>query len=380
MKTLYWHRRYLPRTLLLFYCVFVLAGLLVVEHFQQREPQPYFAEKLQAATLANQALHTLSAAHKALGLPINPDLDPTRSGLIGDTLTPTTTDTGSLYIKQTVLNPNMAALMVIWLKEAGLKPGATIAVGMTGSFPSLDVAALAAIHTLQLRPLLIFSAGASQYGANLPQFDWITMYHILQEQGVFPYAPLGASLGGQQDNAWGMDPAGRKALLQSIRKANIPLINSRNTWDGINQRMELYRRFAEHPIAAYLNVGGGIASIGLTRGVLDRNVAPLAAHPLPTGVVASMPVSLAHTDSVAVRFLKQGVPVINVHDVRASLLKQYGFPHDFATIPKPGVGLIFTRAEYNPWLTLAVLILDVLVFILLTVLSKRYWLRYVLKK
>ncbi len=378
MKKVYWHPHNLPRVIIIAFCLFVLAGLYFVEHDKNYKYQHYYKEKLQAAKLTKKAFQVIHDARVAHHIPIDASNDPQLSGLIGEQLTPITSDSGDLKVKQTTINPNIAALFVDWLERVKAKPGDTVAVNMTGSFPALDIAMLAAIKTMQLKPLITFSAAASQYGANMPYFSWLDMYAILVNNKIFDFPVLGASLGGGRDNGHGVDPAGINILKDTIKTYGYPFIASQGTIDSINKRMSLYATHGEgQPIAAYINVGGNMASIGLKRvnagDALAKNVKP---HSLETGVVDKLPVYLANTDSVAVRFLKSGIAVINVHNIGKVLIDKYKFPLQPTQPVAVGTGNLFYLLEYNTWLAMMVLGLDVCVFIFIALLSKKYVIRY----
>ena len=85
---------------------------------------------------------------------------------------------GHLGSKQTSINPNFAAVVVGMLKDAGVQEGDCVAVGCTGSFPAMNVAVYSALETLRARPIVICSAGSSQYGANTPDLLWIDMERL----------------------------------------------------------------------------------------------------------------------------------------------------------------------------------------------------------
>ena len=166
--------------------------------------------------------------------------------------------------------------------------------------------------------------------------------------------------------------------MSTIKRLDYPYLNSKNTADGINKRMMLYRTHSQgKPILAYINIGGGTASIGLKR-IDDKKKLPasLQPHSLKFGVITRMPISLANVDSVAVRFLKQGVPVINAHNVGHELINTYKFPAAPRSEPLIGTGVLFYQKEYNTWLALLVLGLDIAVFILIAIVSKKYVIRY----
>ena len=377
MKKIYWQQHNLPRIIMVIFCLFVLVGLGVVEHYKEDKPQPYFKEKYAASALSSKAFHVVKELRKERKIPFSKTLDPQFSGLIGEPMTSITSDSGDLTVKQTTINSNIAALFVAWLKQVGLKSGDVVAIGMTGSFPALDISMLSAIHALQLKPLLIFSGAASQYGANIPKLTWLDMFYTLKDQGVFPYDVLAASIGGKQDRGFHMGKKGVAVLKKDIQKNNAPFLEVKNTRDSINQRMALYKAQAgESPVRAYINVGGGMASIGLKEVGPDENKDEIKPHSLETGVITKLPIALMNRDSVAIRYLKAGVPVVNVHNVGNVIIHKYGFPVAPAYAPFVGSGSLFHHKEYRTWLTGLCLALSVLLFLGVVMISKKYMIRY----
>lgn len=380
MKKMYWQAHYLPRTLLLVVCLLALVGMFVVEHYKKFVPLDYYAEKVEAARLAKKAMSSVKSLRSHLGIPINRQNDPSGTGLVGDRLTNITTDQGDLAAKRTSVNPNIAAIFVEWLKEADLQKGDYVAVGATGSFPALDICILSAIKTLKIHPLLIYSAGASQYGANIYRFTWLDMYEHLKKEKIFDYPLVAASLGGSRDTAEGMTASGKAALESTIKRYNINYLQPKGTIDAIDQRMTLYEKAADgHAIAAYINVGGGMASIGLKQVANSKikNAETLKQHSLPTGVIVSFPISLANTDSVAVRYLKKGVPVVNIRNVYQTFRQKYDLPRVPSAYPIIGWGSIFFHEEYSDTVTAIVLILIILVLVVVATISRKYFIRYI---
>ena len=79
-------------------------------------------------------------------------------------------------------NPDFAALMVKFFQQAGLQEGDIVAIGASGSFPGLIIATLSACKAMNITPLIIYSIGASEYGATIPTFTFIDMLKILNER------------------------------------------------------------------------------------------------------------------------------------------------------------------------------------------------------
>jgi hypothetical protein len=117
---------------------------------------------------------------------------------------------------------------------------------------------------------------------------------------------------------------------------------------NLDQRLGLYRSHAEgRPIVAFVNVGSGLAAVGGSE-VGHRSFRP--------GVNRKLRKKAPKRDSVAARFITQGVPVIYVVSVE-TLAKKYQIPLSPATIPTPGTGLVFERKEYDSVVVLVVLLL-----------------------
>lgn len=349
MKRVYWRPRGISRTVLGLIAAVSVAGLVAVERLQMKTEQPYYAEKVEAARLALEAIERLRAERLQRTPDVDETVDPAGSGLIGSAMSPVTSDPGILSAKQTSINPNFAAIVVEWLKDAGVNQGDTVAVGASGSFPALNVCVYAAIETLKLKPIIISSVAASQWGANLPDFLWIDMEKVLQEYQVFDFGTVAASVGGIEDKGLGMDPQGRKLLADAIERNGLQKITPKSFTDSIDRRMAIYTQNANGGrIKAYVNVGGGTISVGTSIG--KRMFEPGLNRRLPAGATLSSMV-----DSVMTRFSRQGVPVIHITQIE-KLATHYGLPIQPNKMPEVGEGRVFYREQYNPWLAVAVLL------------------------
>jgi len=233
------------------------------------------------------------------------------------------------------------------LDRAGVEPGDHVAVGLSGSFPALNIAVLAALEALEVQPVIISSASASQWGANLTDLLWIDMERILVERRIFNTRSVAASLGGVEDRGLGLHKDGRQALIRAIEERNgLPRIVPRDYNDSLEQRMQVYSEWAgEAPYAAYINVGGGATSVGTRLG--KKLFRPGLNRTAPRGG----PV----TDSVMMRFVDQGVPVIHLVSL-ATLAKRYGLPEQPMQPPVVGESNVFTKEDYNRPLAVGILL------------------------
>jgi poly-gamma-glutamate system protein len=346
VQRLYWRPATAASGVHVLVAVIAIAALLAAERFQRVVVAPDFEEKLHAANAMQRALD-LVRGHRAhdLAAPIDRELDPTGSGMIGLASSITTTNSGSLAAKRTTVNPNWAAVLVDLMHRAGVERGDLIAVGISGSFPALNMATLIAADAVGAETVVIASAGASSFGANIPGFGWLDIEHLLAGAEVFKSRTIAASLGGTRDRALGMDRAGRRLLRDSIDAYEIRFIDVKEEIASIEERMRVYREHAGgRHFTAYVNAGGALVSIGPKS--VKRLYEPgvnLRPHPRGIGV-----------DSVMMRFLTQGTPVINLSKV-IPLAEQFGLPIEPTALPEVGEGRVFANRSHDRRLVAALL-------------------------
>jgi poly-gamma-glutamate system protein len=341
--------------LALFSCIiFVLA-----EKTAHLERQPHFEKKLEAAKLALVAREAIKAYEKNAGLSIDIQNDPYQTGLIGQERTLITTDRGVFTSKVLSTNPNFAAVFVTMLIKANVKPHEVVAIGMTGSFPGLNIAVLAACKALDLNPIIITSVGASDWGANQPQLTWLDMEKVLGEQGVLSFKSVAASIGGGSDNGRGLSPEGRDLLKAAIIRNGVTFIDEESVEANIARRMKIYKRESkDREIACYINIGGGIASLGGTQN----------ARLIPPGLIRHLAVKNYPTHGIINLMAEQGLPVINALNVE-KIAEQYGFPLELSEKESPlGGGILFFKNRYSVTNTIILtIILITVVFIVIKV-------------
>ena len=164
--------------LLAFFCIFIF-------YFNQNKIESDYNLKLKSANIMREAIDSLKIQVEinSFNPDVNDDIDPNSTSLIFNIPdSEMKTDSGYVRSKQTVLKPNFAALLINIFKEAGLKEGDTIAVGMTGSMPGANIALYAACKAMDIVPLVITSIGASDYGALHEKFTWLDMEKILYDK------------------------------------------------------------------------------------------------------------------------------------------------------------------------------------------------------
>lgn len=350
MKRVYWRPNRISKHVLLTIGLVTVAGTLVIEAFPARRVESGAAEMRAAAVRAEAGMEAIRQVRIARGHRIDAQFDPARSGMIGTAMSEVTSLPSHLESKQTSVNPNFAAAVVRMLTEAGVESGDVVAVGYTGSFPAFNVCVCAALETLKAKPVVIHSAASSQFGANLEEMMWLDMETAMYDAGVISFRSNAATLGGFGDRARGMSEGSRRKLREAIARNGVSELRVRNLRDSIRKRMEFY---AEHaggtPIAAYVNVGGGAASIHGDEGKEALGVGLV----LDSEGIADA--NDASVDCVASRFARAGVPVVQMSDA-LRLARKFDQPIAPQVTPVAGEGPLYERVAPRRALALALLV------------------------
>ena len=345
MKRVYWRPQKISKTALFVIGMIAVGGALMVERFPAKQDSSDRQTKLVAAQLANRGMTAIRVARQERGHSFDRRFDPGQTGLIGAAMSPVTSLPSHLDAKQTSVNPNFAAVVVELLDDAGVERGDLVAVGYTGSFPALNTCVGAALEAMGAEPIVIHSAASSQFGANVPDFMWLDMEQELRDQGIISYRTCAATLGGFGDRGRGMSDESKELLTASLNRHQVPLMKIERLSDSIESRMRTYEREAAgRPIAAYINVGGGAASI---HGADGRDA-------FGPGLTKQLPTQ-DDIDCVATRMAAAGTPVIHMGNVVA-LAKSYDLPIAPIEMPTVGEGGVFSRTRPNRLLAGAVLL------------------------
>lgn len=348
-----WIKSSIPAWYLAIVVCIGLAGLYLVETAKVQRKYRAYEAQIAAAQRMHTCLQEIRQYRLSLGIPLDTTLDPNETGIIGEEYTDLTTTLGNLEAKRTATNPAFAALLVKFFTEAHLQAGDVVAINASGSFPMLILATLSAARVMNLSPLLIYSFGASMYGANIPEFTFVEMLAHLRAKGLLPYQALAVSLGGEDDRADGLfDPNSKAVFFQLAQSVGVPLIQEDELAASIRERRRLYQQAAGgNPIACFVNIGGTSAGYGNTTASLQ----------FPNGLVLSPPVALPESPARGLIFdyAEQGIPVIHLLNIRA-LAASHGLPIDPAPLPDIGNGGVYYHTTYrrkNILLVLFVLLL-----------------------
>lgn len=233
---------------------------------------PDFAEQKSAAERMERSIEKVSLRFKELlkedKVTWDKKLDPNQIGLIGPETSPIITSRAVLAEKQRAINPNLAAVFVKWLKEAELEAGDYVAVGVSGSSPSVNIALYSAMKELELKPVIITALSSSRYGASNINFTWLEMEKaIFPETGFLTYA---ASRGGNRDVAAGMNGEGKAVLGDIIDHNELQLI------EGNRARIVIFEKALpkDKEYKAFINIGAAVGNVGsvVSAGLLKEGI------------------------------------------------------------------------------------------------------------
>jgi poly-gamma-glutamate system protein len=327
-----------------------------------RRPLKIKEDMLKASVLMKNATETVKRCRVERGLTVNGKTDVNLTGLIGVELSPLTTSLGNLEAKRTTANPNFAGLIVSLFNEAGVKKGDTIAMGASSSFPALIIASLCAAKTMGLKTLLICSLGASQWGANNPDFHWLDMHRCLLQAGVIDVNPAALSMGGATDEGKDMSPEGRSLLFEAAQKSQVPFLNDPDLEKNVRERLRLFGvERGSAKIKAFVNIGGGYANMGTDSEILHVNPGIAVFRRLPPpqkrGVIFEM--------------AARRIPVIHLLYIKG-ICERYGLPWDPRPLPEPGEGVIYARKATSGLPFFIIIGVYFFLAVLISILSSRY--------
>ena len=317
-----------------------------------------FEEKQSASEIMESALKVLKNEVKGRNITIYIDIDPNTTGLIFKEDSPIRSSIGDLEVKQTVLKPNFAAVVIDHLIQAGISFGDTVAVGMTGSMPGANIAVLSACKAMGVHTVNITSVGSSTWGATDPNFTWLDMETVLVDSGIFTQKSIAASMGGKGDclrrSGKRGGKAGRKIVKRAASRNGISLleyvlpIEDKNVSKSINQRIELYADVQgdlKH-YNAFINVGGGVTNVG----VGGKKKFPKPGFLSPESILQMNP-----QNSIIRNFAEVGVPTIHISHI--SQLVKGIIPFGSEKL-KTGQGRLYKEERYNLLIASIALILS----------------------
>lgn len=316
--------------LLLAAAITVIVGVFVTWRTQRSVPARDYEIKIDAAQRMVSCMVKVREEKTSLGIPISPE-DVHESGLIGDPYTAITTTLGAIEAKRTASAPDMAALVVQLLGEAGVQPGDRVAAGFSGSFPGLNLAVICACDAMGAELVYISSVGSSTYGANQPELTFPDIAMALYSAGLISSPGAANTPGGSGDCGLDMDEAVLSDIILRLDSYSVPLIIEEDFARNLSNRMGIYGE----DVTCFIGVGGNVTTSGMHEKML------------PYGVIE--PDESLVTDEYSgllERYCAAGLPTIHLLNVK-QLAAQYGIPYDPETVAEIGTGGIYFTTQVS---------------------------------
>jgi poly-gamma-glutamate system protein len=301
---------------------------------------PYYTEKIEAAKLMDRALRLFEEARIEKGVfsdSTSTYMDRRLEVILGQQFSVITTDLGIFEAKLASANPNLAAVAVDLLKQAKVGKGDLVAIGFSGDYPGANTAILCACEVIGATPITITSIGSSWWGANDPEFTWLDMEKLLNAKGIVHSKAIGASIGGKDDIGMSLSSVGLDLIKAAAQRNGVLMINERSLISSIEVRYrEFQKAAAGRSYKTYVNVGGGVASLGNeANGKL-----------IPTGFNAHLPLQNYPARGLVHRFDSEHISTINIYNMD-QLSRQYGLGGPQDPLPDVGIGTVYISERYD---------------------------------
>ena len=302
----------------------------------ERHPTYGYDLKKKAVDIMVHGIESLRSEFIAKGTNKGEDSISFGDFLIGPQHSIIQTTSGSLISKQSVLNPDFAAMIAEMLMELEIDSSNHVAVSYTGSYPGANLALLSALEALEVKASIISSCSSSEYGATHPDLTWIHMENYLYSSGIISNKSRLASIGGGFDLGTQLQARGKKVCESSIYSYKIELLNIGDPSENINQRIKYFQN-EQNDISLFINVGGGIYNTGDS----------LKRKDTPAGIIYPGDITSAAAGTVIERFLEQDIPVININHIHI-LTEWYDLPYPPEKKNQIKMGsLFYSKKQYN---------------------------------
>lgn len=295
----------------------------------------YYNEMVSAAKKMKYMSEKIKAERLRRNIPIDKELDKNETGLIGLEWSSLTTTLGSLESKRTSCDPDFAALLVKLFKENGLKKGDVIAANLSSSFPALNLAFISAVDTLELKTVIITSIGASTYGGNIEEFNYLDMENYLYSKNIIVNKTQAWSLGGVGDIGREFDDD----IIENLKYRNnlygLDFIYEEELKKNLDKRYNYYKEKGENKIKAFINIGGNLLSLGGSVDIITNEKILLDKNTnMKNGLVGL--------------FLKKDIPVYYLLNLK-SITSYYKMQFDPDKFENIGESNIYFKSNYEIW-------------------------------
>jgi len=280
------------------------------------------------------------------------------TGLVGIESSDITTifDTDIKSMKKSKIactHPNFAAFIVEKFQEIQLEEGDKVAISMTGSLPGANLAVISACQAMNLEPVIISSLGSSAWGANRNDMSWLDIESQLFINEKINYRSVAASIGGENDLGDNLSDRGIEIIEEVIAENDVEFVNKASLKENINRKIEIFKNNnQEFDYKAYVNIGGGAASIGYGDGKDSLKAGII--YPIEKNIIKYD----GFSNSIAKYFLDKGIPFVNIKNINL-LSKSVGLYPPDKSIEKDQGLLFYSVVDYNLFVIIIAIILSV---------------------
>ena len=328
----------------------LLAGTFLAEtQFRKQQPLPFKKSMTESVELTVRMFKVIEDLKLKGSIVSDAGSNVPFRFMIGDEWSAITTTLGSLEAKEISTNPDFSALLVRLLHEADISKGDKVGVIISGSFPSLAISALAALHTMEVEAVVMSSPGASTYGANQPEATWIDMESALRRADLHFNTVL-VSIGAGGDSGQGLSDEGLAIIRNAAYRNSVDLFIPSSLAESIEKRVGI---LVEANISLLINIGGNETALGSCPHSLS----------IPNGLHTKLPVCTDENRGLIARMNESGIPFINMLDIK-DLASRYGIDISPGTNYAKATGLYETTTTNKPLIG-AILMLCLLPIIIL---------------
>jgi poly-gamma-glutamate system protein len=341
------------------YLAFICLILLTINMlYVEQHEHPCYEKMIHAARRMNAAISQVQKLRKEKGLSVDLSLDPIHSGFIGVEFSPITTTVGNLTAKQTAVNPDFAALYIHWFNQLGMKNNDRLVIHASASFPALSIAAIIAAEVYGLQPVIFSSAGASSFGANLPEFTYWDIEHSLFQDGIIHHHTQYATPGGQNDNGMSFWPGGMQIVVNAAQRIQYNLHIPQNLDSAITEKINIIEHIPD--LQLFVNIGGNQAATGRSSCSLK----------IPVGLITSPLDCDAQSRGLIHLVSMKGIPVIHMLQIR-DIAAEYGLSLDPLRDMDPGNSGIYFTYTHSRWLPAVSILFVILNLIIISRIRKK---------
>ena len=315
----------------------LLLSLLLTYLTSSLEKNSYYEDQLLARNLMKDYMQAVKGYKAEKNIPIY-DYDYFNTGLLGDDYNDFTTSLGNLEAKRTSANPDMAALVVKMFHQINLEPKNHVAVGLSGSFPGLNLAVIAAGEAMDLDYTIISSYGASTFGANQEGLSFPVILDRLHKDGYTKFNSDIVSLGGDDDTLSEKPADFIKKITDQYEELGLNIYVESDFNKNVEDKIRFYEK---KDVDAYIAVGGNITFLGIHEKDLAKKQGILNHSRLRTE-------KYSYDYGIIDYFLLKDIPTIHLLNIK-KIVADYGLPFDPISLPQEGQSNVYFKKVYKKY-------------------------------